>query len=81
MNQIFQQRHGRNWEHNQSDPWERRRNHRGKGVLLLNLRQMGRWNQYQTGHYHQAKFAELVGLSKIRSFGEFEQHQGQRVGE
>jgi hypothetical protein len=53
----------------------------GKGILLIKLRQIGRWKQHLTRRYHQAKFGELVQVWKIASCREFEQHQGQRVGQ
>jgi hypothetical protein len=66
------------------DPWhprERRNSRRGKGIRLIKLPQMDRWPQYRTRRYHQAKFRGLVGVWKIASPREFEQHQCQRLGE
>jgi hypothetical protein len=53
----------------------------GKGLRMIKLHQMDRWKQYRTRRYHQAKFGELVGVWKIISSREFEQHLRQRVRE
>jgi hypothetical protein len=78
---MFQQHHDRHWEHNEFDPRERRSSGRGKGICVIKLRQIGRWQLYLTRRYHQAKSGGLEAVWKIPSSREFKQHQGQRVGE